>query len=933
MRKNFTILFCLILLKLQAQTTLPTSWNFSSPGISAPPIGWTLGLGSNGNLTYAFGIGDAFAARLDATGENIVINFSDKPGQLSYYLSPQNAGNPWGGQFDIQESSNGSAWSTIRSVTSKATTSTNFTGGKYTDVLQSSTRFVRFFYTTKLPGGIAGTPGGNMALDSVLILKGSASEATINIKKGTSSLVSNATTIIGKNATTSFSIENNGSTDTLRIDSIRFVGNASADFIINDTFSSIGPLSSKSFNLNFSTTQVGTRIANLEVYSNDALKNPFVIKLYAIGGNYATEPNSLANALLFSSINSFSYKMTFQPASAAPEKYIILKKTGSSITDAPVDGITYQKGDYIGSSQVAFICDTPIMYSPTYVLANTKYHYAVYSLNGPSGFENYSSSATLDSVVSGNNNPGNYYNGISNTQSNFVTALSQKTNPHDTIFYSQYISKVVDYWLTRDTSAGKEVVNCVYSGVPFVYNDPFQWQASNNSATLTREHTFPQSWMPSNGGRADWPYAPGTTKELPEYNDLHHLFPTHQINANVKRSNNPYGNVKNATYTAPTGFGKLGTDSLGKTVYEPRSEQRGDAARALMYMSVCYHGVGGRNWSFPSVQDQNVLKQWNELDPPDNFEISRNEMIYSVQGNRNPFIDHPEWVNSINFANMTWISGLPLSPEINLTKPDVNSKWQKGGSIQLVWNAKDFDSLQVYMSVDSGNSYSLLPSKFLASAGAVTIQPNLTPTKRGGRIIVKATNGLAADTSDIFRILIPELQLLKPNSTSNWKVGNNLEVSWTSIDIDSVQLKMSVDSGLSFAPIGAKYAASIGTVNVVPPLIPTKQSGKLIISTLNGLISDTSDLFNLEIPIGLNSQNLNELNLSIYPNPIGNEQLVISGLKEGSMIEIMNMLGEVILKENNSTSDSISFNDIESGIYLIQVKHDNKKSIFRILKY
>jgi endonuclease I len=933
MKKLFTILLSLLSIVINAQTTLPTSWNFSNPGISTPPVGWTMNLGTNQNLTYAFGIGDNLSAKLDATNENFVINFSDKPGTLSYYLSPQNAGDAWGGQFDIQESANGTNWTTIRSITSKSTTSTNYNGGKYTDVLQASSRFVRFYYTLKLPGGKDNPPGGNMGVDSVLIRKGLASEATINVKRGTVSIVSNATSVIGKSTSSSFFIENNGSIDTLKIDSIRFVGDALADFSINDTISFVAPSSSKPFTLNFSTVQAGTRLANLEIYSNDALKNPFVVKLYAIGGNYASEPTSLASNIQFSDIKSFAYKMNFQAASPAPERYLVLKRKDSAVIDAPVDGITYQKGDYIGSAQVAFITDSPNVYSPNYVIANTKYYYAIYSLNGPAGFENYTPNATTGNVVSGNNSPGSYYNTLNPNQSNFVTSLSQKINPHDTVFYSQYISKVVDYWLARDTSAGKEVVNCVYSGAPFIYNDPFLWAAGSNGVTLTREHTFPQSWMPSNGGRQDWPYAPGTTKELPEYNDLHHLYPTHQVNANVRRLNHPYGNVKNATYTAPTGLGKVGTDSLGKTVYEPKPDQRGDAARALMYMSVCYHGVGGQNWSLPSPQDQNVLKQWNEIDPPDNFEIARNEMIFSVQGNRNPFVDNPSWVNSINFSNMTWISNQPLSPEVNLIKPDVNSAWKKGASIQLQWTAKDFDSLQVLMSVDSGLTYSLLPNKYAITLGAATIQPNLIPTKRNGRIILRSLSGLVADTSDYFKILIPELSLIKPNATTIWNPGNNLEVSWVSKDIDSIELKMSVDSGFTYTKISSNYIASLSSVSFVPTLIPKTAYNKLIIKSLfDSDLADTSEFFNTIFPIGMDDDLRNDLNLNIYPNPLGNNNLVIDGFMLGSKVLITDLFGREVYKNELMESNEISLQFLSKGIYIIDIKLNEKQSIFKLLK-
>jgi hypothetical protein len=74
--------------------------------------------------------------------------------------------------------------------------------------------------------------------------------------------------------------------------------------------------------------------------------------------------------------------------------------------------------------------------------------------------------------------------------------------------------------------------------------------------------------------------------------------------------------------------------------------------------------VAGTNiWSLPSIcynpgtlyaQDQNVLKQWNTQDPPDNFEIARNDYVDSLQGNRNPFIDHPEYVCFIDFSTMTY---------------------------------------------------------------------------------------------------------------------------------------------------------------------------------------------------------------------------------------------------------------------------------------
>ena len=150
---------------VSAQTTLPTSWDFTTPGISTPPNGWTLNLGTNGNLTYTSGIGDILSCRLDAAGENVVIWFADKPGAVSYYLkgtgiSPAPA---FSGTFTIQEGPDTSHWSDMQAVTT-------MTGSfvKYVNTPLATSRYIRFFYTTKVLGS-------NVSLDSILILSAPAS--------------------------------------------------------------------------------------------------------------------------------------------------------------------------------------------------------------------------------------------------------------------------------------------------------------------------------------------------------------------------------------------------------------------------------------------------------------------------------------------------------------------------------------------------------------------------------------------------------------------------------------------------------------------------------------------------------------------------------------------------------------------------------------
>jgi hypothetical protein len=650
-----------------AQTALPTSWNFSTPAVTSPPNGWTFGIGLNGTggLTYSgnSAIGDNVSARLDATGEFVKIWFADKPGPVSYYIKGTgiSPGPTFTGTFNVQESIDDVTYTDLKVFT----TASPIPGGtmgianKFVHTPAASSRYIRFFFTEK-------QSGTNVALDSILIKAAPAgTNAAINVRVGQNTVVNQTTHTIGTTATSTFNIQNIGTAQVLNIDSIRLSGDAAGDYSLANIPTSIDALSNQNFNVNFNSSTNGSRKATLKIYNNDPEKNPYTIQLYGIGGTLATEPQSSPASVIASNISSFGFKVAITPPATAPEGYILLRKRGSTITDIPVDGIKYKIGDLIGSSVVAYVGDSVITnLKPKYIFAESEYQLKAFSFNGPPSFENYLTSSSTDaSITTLGKQPGNYYNGIDPNISSFILDLRDKINKHDTIFYGAYAPRLVLGYLARDTSAGRQVVNCVYTNIPYIFEGGFNWASSQGgNATLTREHTFAQSWMPSsNNSSPNWEVLPGG-KERPEFNDMHNLFPTHQNNANARRSNNPFGNVVNATYTAPTGFGKLGTNSTGQTVYEPKDDHKGEVARALMYMSVCYHKKDNPNhiWAFPSTQSPAVLLQWHQQDPPSPLEIARHEYIFGLQKNRNPFIDNPEWALSINFANMTF---LPTSVE------------------------------------------------------------------------------------------------------------------------------------------------------------------------------------------------------------------------------------------------------------------------------
>jgi endonuclease I len=280
-------------------------------------------------------------------------------------------------------------------------------------------------------------------------------------------------------------------------------------------------------------------------------------------------------------------------------------------------------------------------FSPRHIIANTHYYFAVFPFNGVPTFENYKTDAPLTGdVTSLGLQEGSYYSGIS-LGSSFVNDLHTLINPHTVISYGNYKATVMNQFEVRDTVAGQSVVTCSYTGENKIFTGAFDWTAVGYS----REHTFAHSWMPS--------YPADGNPAKPEYSDQHNLYPVNQNKANGVRSNYPFGVITGAVSSQYLD-GKLGIGPGNQLVYEPRDSQKGNSARSLMYMAVSYNTVAGNTWSIPTYQDQAILKMWNEQDLPDNYEIARQEFIFNTQGNRNPFVDHPEWACHIDFTTVTY---------------------------------------------------------------------------------------------------------------------------------------------------------------------------------------------------------------------------------------------------------------------------------------
>jgi endonuclease I len=164
------------------------------------------------------------------------------------------------------------------------------------------------------------------------------------------------------------------------------------------------------------------------------------------------------------------------------------------------------------------------------------------------------------------------------------------------------------------------------------------------------EHSVAKSWWNGEQNNA--------------YYDLHHLNPSDQT-ANSKKSNYPLGELTSVSWNNGVAYvGKAVIDGKSENAFEPCDEYKGDFARTYMYMFTCYQNFKWRyTWmnyeqsSYPTLKPWAVemLLQWHKQDPVSDKEIARNNAVYDIQGNRNPYIDYPQladyvWGDSVNYV-------------------------------------------------------------------------------------------------------------------------------------------------------------------------------------------------------------------------------------------------------------------------------------------
>jgi hypothetical protein len=683
---NLTLIALLFALQLTAQAPIPTAWNCDLP----IPTGWTHSWGNTGNQFYSATqqvCEGATSARLDNTGEYIEVYTATQPGRVVYSILGTGTSSPWQGTFKVQESTNGSSWTDLKTYTTGDLPQTGPCNYDSVLVTNTNTKYVRFYFANKVSGY-------NVAIDDIKVREPLLSNPKIKVEQNSQAIVNGGYSLpfnspVSTTTPVNFTLRN-PSLSTLTITSITFSGPHAADFSLAAPTlpASIPSQGNQTMTINFTPSASGTRIAQVIIQSNDAYgDNTYVINLYAIGGNLATEPSAAATNLTFPINKTYRVITSFTNTTVDHYGgYLVLRSEGAPVSDMPVDGTQYSVGQTIGNAKIVYLGkggnSGTTSFWARWTKAATTYHYAVVPFNGgSSNFVNYRTGDALTGSVTTPNTmvSPTEYSSVDPSSPSFISQLHAVVNPHTPIFYSNYRSTMIEGWAARDTfvtigpNTFNKVFNCVYSGTPVFFNLPFDFTATGTS----REHTFPHSWMPT---------FPADNPEKPEYNDQHNLYPTIQANVNDARCNYPLGEV--VTPIIISGDGKMGLDSAGNRVYEPADKHKGAAARAMFYMTICYNTVSGNSWNLNASigevcansgsytinypQNQQLLKNWHFAYPPTNVDISRNDYLDSLQGNRNPFVDNPDWVCYIDFSNMTYIANPTIPCTTSTTSSVIN---------------------------------------------------------------------------------------------------------------------------------------------------------------------------------------------------------------------------------------------------------------------
>lgn len=482
-----------------------------------------------------------------------------------------------------------------------------------------------------------------------------------------------------------------------------------------------------------------------------------------------------------------------------------------------------------------------------------------------------------------------------------------------------------------------------------------------------REHVYAKSKGTPNLGTS----GPGA--------DGHHLRPADNT------LNSTRGNLSFDDGTGATAY------KTSRGGWFPGDEWKGDVARILMYMYVRYNSRClplniTMNPSTYSPDFPDILLKWNVEDPVSAFEIKRNNVVAQTQKNRNPFIDNPylatviwggpaaqnTWPDTFNGGGSTTDTEAPTAP-INLAVTEATSS-----SISLSWNpSTDNIAVSGYEVYVNNVLKTTVYSNFATISGlnpATTysfyvIAKDAAGNKSASSEIVEGTTtttggeggGTSCGTEDFESAPSPSSSYAERSWTNNsifWTATNARTDSQIyingsrSICIRQGSLKSSTISGgigsltvktyLPFSDSQGNYTLMVN--GVVKGQIPYSKTvttttieninveGNVVIELIDSATSNRVSFDDLSWTcysgLSANDSEINNKKITVYPNPVKNNEFQISGIDKNETVRIYSVNGQLLKTINNvSNNQKISTQNLPKGVYFITTKTQSAKII------
>ena len=610
--------------------------------------------------------------------------------------------------------------------------------------------------------------------------------------------------------------------------------------------------------------------------------------------------------------------------------------------------------------------------------------------------KSYSFLLLLSFAVSFAQIPSGYYNTATGTGYTLKTQLYNIIKGHTDNgyagLYTTYQTSDVDNFYENDSTVLDMYSENPSGTDPYTYTTGTTQRCGNYSAEgdcYNREHIIPQSVF---------------NEQSPMVADAHFITPT-DGKVNGMRSNYPHGTVSSTTYTSQNGS-KLGASSVSGysgTVFEPINAFKGDIARMYFYFATRYENtVAGYSYAmFDGSSNKvfttaflNVLLAWHAQDPVSAREIARNNAVYGRQNNRNPYIDHPEYVNQIWGGTSSTDTQAPTAPT------SLASTTKTSTSITVAWNASTdnvavtgYDiyannvlkttvsatsatitgltastSYSIYVkakdaagntsassstiavttnsSGTGGTATDLLFSEYIEGSGnnkALEIANNTgSSVSLSAYTIKKQTNGAGSwstglalsgtlTTGSKFVIVNSSI-----SSTCYSTSAANISTSGTELMFNGNDAVGLFKNGVLIDIIGTFNG---GTANFAVDVTLRRKSTVTAPSTTFNLSSqwdsyatDTCNNLASKIAKPIDEEIADSDEIIIYPNPSdGNFYVGFDNLETTYSIEIISFAGQKVFEKQNTTDPAIAVSHLAKGIYIVQIITDSKTIVKKII--